>query len=166
MNGFQKTALMKFICFIIPVTLIAVPAHAGTLTCAEALNLFKQSSRSHISQSPLQEFEWDAEWLETTMRWFMESIDPENLIYSRQELDNILQDPFFALEEEVQGRVAMIAAQKGIPADEAEAELRKNNEIESLRSTIREEKMYAFLREKAKYVDAPAEPEDAEKDEG
>ena len=91
---------MKFSCIIIVLTLIAAPVQAGSLTCAEAINLFKQSAPSHITQSPLQDFEWDADRLKTTMRWFIESIDPENLIFSKQELNSILQDGLIDFKEE------------------------------------------------------------------
>ncbi|TET34224.1 MAG: trigger factor [Planctomycetota bacterium] len=77
------------------------------------------------------------------------------------------KERIFALDEEVYARISMIAAQRKLPADEVEADIRKRNEMDNLRTTIREEKLFEFLRKKAKYIDVPAEPgkEDEEKDE-
>jgi trigger factor len=67
------------------------------------------------------------------------------------------KERIFALDEEVQGRLVAIAAQRGLPVDEVEADLLKRNEMDSLRTSIREEKLLEFLRKKAEYVDATAE---------
>jgi carboxyl-terminal processing protease len=94
---------MRFVYSLVLLLLAMLPIHAqaGMLTCSEALHLFQQSSRSHITQSPFQDLEWSPERLQNTIRWFVESIDPEKLVYSRADLNKFLLYPSFSLEEEV-----------------------------------------------------------------
>ena len=94
---------MRFVCFLVFLLLAVLPvyAQAGDLNCAEALHLFHHSSHSHVTQSPFQELDWTTERLQNTIRWFIESIDPEKLVYSRADLNKFLLHPSLSIEEEV-----------------------------------------------------------------
>lgn len=81
--------------------MLPLHAQAGMLTCSEALQLFQQSSRSHITQSPFQDLEWNPQRMQNTIRRFVESIDPEKLVYSMADLNGFLLDPSFSLEKEI-----------------------------------------------------------------
>ena len=94
---------MRFVRFLVFFLLAVLPvyAQAGMLNCAEALHLFHHSSHSHVTQSPFQELDWTTERLQNTIRWFIESIDPEKLVYSRAALNKLLLHPSLSIEEEV-----------------------------------------------------------------
>ncbi|MHC4662230.1 MAG: trigger factor [Planctomycetota bacterium] len=73
------------------------------------------------------------------------------------------KEKIFTLDDDVSARIAELAAARSVPPDEIEADLRKNNEMESLRATVREEKVLTFLQKHAKQTDAPAEEKEEEK---
>jgi hypothetical protein len=71
------------------------------------------------------------------------------------------EEKIFVTEDEVDDRVRLMAAYYGAPAARLREQMRESGRIEDLRANLRQDKVRAFLRRKARILGSDGQPEGA-----